>query len=66
MLGFECLDFVRMLQRQANIVQTIEHAVLAVVSDIKFEAETGRGGHCLLSQVYIELVTLGGLLFGPV
>ena len=46
-----------MHQRQADVVQAVEQAVLAVRRDVEGERETGRRRHRLRGQIDVERVT---------
>ena len=48
MLCFEGLDLVGMLQRQADFVEAVEQAVLAVRRDVEREPLAGRIAHGML------------------
>ena len=61
MLFLECLDFVRMLQREADFVQTIQQTMLAERIDIERERFSGRDGYQLLLQIDEQSVPFGSL-----
>ncbi len=56
----KCPDLVGVLQRQADFVQAIQQAMLAVRRDVKAERTTVRRDHCLRFEIHVQTITLGG------
>src|SRR4029450_13633385 len=58
MPGFECFDFVRMLESQPDLVEAVQHTVLGERIDFEFKALAAGGRYSLLLEVDTQPIAI--------